>query len=68
MSHLHDPAALREWAFVMQAIPADLAAVEAHPDGEVVLGALWKASFGEPLSEAEIGVIKALTRERGEDA
>jgi hypothetical protein len=68
LAYLDDPTALREWAFVMEAVPADTAAIEAHPDGEVVLGALWNASFGQPLSNAEIEVIKALARERGGDA
>jgi hypothetical protein len=65
VSCLHDSRALREWAFVMEAVPADFEAVEAHPEGEVVLGALWNASFGEPLSEAELEVIRALANGRG---
>jgi hypothetical protein len=68
VSCLHDPTALREWAFVMETVPADFEAVEAHPEGEVVLGALWNASFGEPLSEAEIEVIHTLVGKHGGDA
>lgn len=68
LSHMDDLKALREWAFVIEALPADLEAVEAHPDGEVVLGALWNASFGQPPEEREIEVIEALARERGGEA
>ncbi len=60
----HDAAALREWAFVTEAVPADSEPVEARPDGEVVLGALWNARFGQPLTEAEPEVTKSQARNR----
>jgi hypothetical protein len=57
-----DATALREWAFVMQAVIADFEPVEAHPEGETLLNALWSASFGDPLSDAERELIRALAR------
>jgi hypothetical protein len=49
LAHLQHPQALREWAFVMEAIDADFDA-EDHPAGDTVLKALWDASFGNPIS------------------
>ena len=63
LSSLDDPAILREWAFVMEAVDADFEAVESHPDGEVLLTALRNTSFGEPLDEREITIIRTLARE-----
>ena len=62
LTHLTDAAKLREWAFVMEALPADLG-VESHPAGETVLNALWSASFGERLSEEQVAVLEALGEE-----
>jgi hypothetical protein len=61
LAHLHDPSGLKEWAFVMEALPVDLD-VEGHPEGETVLNALWSASFGEPLGEDQVEVLKELGR------
>jgi hypothetical protein len=60
----HDPAALRAWAFTLQAVDADFEPVEGHPSGEAVLDALWKASFGEPLEAGQVEVITKLAAER----
>jgi hypothetical protein len=57
-----DPTALREWAFVLEAVDADFAAVEAHPDGEALLLALSKASFGDSITEDEREIIRRLAR------
>src|SRR5438067_479167 len=62
LTYLHDAPKLREWAFVMEAMPADFD-VENHPAGEAVLTALWSASFGEPLREDQVAVLKELARE-----
>jgi hypothetical protein len=63
LSHLPDVGQLTEWAFVMEAMPYDLTDAEDHPTGQMLLDALWNASFGNPLSETEIGVISNLTNE-----
>src|SRR5438552_571690 len=45
LAYRHDPRKLREWAFVIEASDVDLD-VEKHPQGEILLNALWSASFG----------------------
>jgi hypothetical protein len=60
--HLGEPRALREWAFVMEALPTDFAA-ENHPSGALVMDALWSASFGDPLSEVQTELLKDVARE-----
>jgi hypothetical protein len=62
LTYLHDATRLQDWAFVMEAMPADVD-VENHPAGETVLNALWSASFGEPLSDDQLAVLKALGEE-----
>jgi hypothetical protein len=62
LAHSQDSRGLKEWAFVMEAMPADFA-TEEHPEGEAVLNALWKASFGEALSESEMELFKKLGTE-----
>jgi hypothetical protein len=64
MAHSHDPAALRAWAFVMEALDADFDAVTAHPAGEHMWDAIWSASFGNPLEEAQLRLIEEIDRER----
>jgi len=61
-TYLDDARTLREWAFIIEAMPAEFE-VDNHPAGEMVLDALWRASFGEPLREDQIAVIKALGEE-----
>src|ERR1700685_648340 len=60
--HLENPQELRRWAFVLQAAPCDFSAVQAVPDGELLLDALWQASFGDPLDAAAVARIKELAR------
>src|SRR5712692_8891459 len=43
LRHVHDAQALREWAFVVEAMDVDLD-VENHPAGDTLLRALWDAS------------------------
>jgi hypothetical protein len=62
VAYLDAPDALREWAFVVEALPLDFEA-ERHPGGESVMDALWSASFGEPLSDAQIELLKNLAGE-----
>jgi hypothetical protein len=52
--------ALREWAlFIYAADDLDLD-VEKHPQGEVVLDALWDASFSNPVDATVIETLKKL--------
>jgi hypothetical protein len=54
LSYLQHPGKLREWAYLMEAGSTILDLdVEDHPAGEPLMQALWKASFGEPISEDE---------------
>jgi hypothetical protein len=62
IAHLKAPRALREWAFVMEALPTEFDA-ERHPSGEAVMDALWSASFGEPLDDAQVELLKNLAGE-----
>jgi hypothetical protein len=57
--------ALREWAFVMEAIDVDLTEVESHPAGDLVLGAIWDASFGNPINAETTQAIDQLARGTG---
>jgi hypothetical protein len=54
LSYLNNPAELRQWAYLLEAGSTFLDLdVEDHPSGEQMLQALWKASFGESISEDE---------------
>jgi hypothetical protein len=45
-----DPGRLRTWAFLVQAGSSFLDLdVDDHPTGEALLGAVWGASFGDPI-------------------
>jgi hypothetical protein len=59
VAHLQAPHTLREWAFVMEALPTEFEA-EQHPSGEAVMDALWSASFGEPLSDVQVELLMNL--------
>src|SRR5262245_9646877 len=49
LAYQRDRAALKEWASILLAgAPILDLALEDHPDGDVLLGALWDASLGEP--------------------
>jgi hypothetical protein len=61
LAYHHDPRRLREWAFVLEASDVDLD-VETHPAGEILLSALWRASFGEPLGEETERLIEQLVK------
>jgi hypothetical protein len=64
VAHLPDAQALREWAFVMEAIYADFNA-EDHPVGDTVLTALWDASFGNPISPEVRATLEQVARTNG---
>jgi hypothetical protein len=59
-TYLPDVHALREWAFLVEAMDVDLGEVECHPEGETLLEALWDASFGEPVSTKALRAIEQL--------
>jgi hypothetical protein len=62
LSHSKDPRSLKQWAFVMEALPTDFQA-EGHPAGEAVLDLLWSTSFGEPIGEEGVRLLKELAKE-----
>src|SRR5207253_11413010 len=59
LAHLQDARGLREWAFVLEASDVELRP-EDHPAGEILLNALWSASFGEPISADVIKTLEQL--------
>ena len=60
---MHDSRRLREWAFVIEALPIDVVDVGLYPVGEAVMAAVWSASFGDPLRADQISLIEALAHE-----
>jgi hypothetical protein len=62
LTHRNDPRALKQWAFVMEALPTDFQAEE-HPAGEAVLDLLWAASFGDPIGEEGVRLLEKLDQE-----
>src|SRR5207248_5806034 len=61
LSYLHNPAGLRQWAYLLEASSAFLDLdVESHPSGDQMLQVLWKASFGESISEEEKKLVEQL--------
>ena len=55
---------LRHWAGVVLAASMliDLSDVESHEEGDALLGALWDASFGEPLGDELTKMVERLSR------
>lgn len=65
LANLHDPAALRTWALVLEAEAlVDWGEAERHPVWETLWDAVWRASFGEPVPEAAIQAARALLERR----
>jgi len=54
-----DPVKLREWAFVMEAADFELEMGD-NPSGDILLNALWSASFGEQLGKDALQAIEQL--------
>lgn len=66
IAYQDNPSALRTWAWILLAgSPFLELALEQHHAGEVLLEALWDASFGQPLSEYAKAVSAQLARETG---
>jgi hypothetical protein len=61
LTHLSNPIALREWAFVVEALDLDLD-VENQPQAETLLNAVWDASFGNPVPADVIRTIEQLAQ------
>ncbi len=61
LTHLNDPQALKQWSFVMEALPTDFQA-ERHPAGEAVMDLLWNASFGQLPDEAGVALLMSLAQ------
>jgi hypothetical protein len=59
-TYRNDPENLKLWAFFVEAADVDID-VGSHPAGETLLGAIWDASFGEPLDAAAVQAIQQLT-------
>ncbi len=58
---LPDPEQLRLWAFMLEAEDfLDWGDGERHPAWETLWDAVWKASFGEPISREAIQTAKEL--------
>ena len=61
--HQSQPEALRRWASVLLSGASFLElALDHHPAGDLLLKALWDASFGEPLVDEVLQVAKQLAR------
>jgi hypothetical protein len=57
----HDPIALQRWAlFLMAASCVDFDRLEAHPEGDLVIGAIWDASFEGRVDGAVLETARRL--------
>jgi hypothetical protein len=57
LAFLHSPAELQEWALVILAGPFGLD-LEVQLVGDILLDALWDASFGQAISEEAIRIVQ----------
>jgi hypothetical protein len=65
LTHIHDAEELRPWALILESGSDFLdLALEVHPAGEVLLDAVWKASFGDPIPDQAIRLAENLVNER----
>ena len=55
---------LRRWAWIILAADFVDLALEEEPDGDILLDALWDASFGEPVSEEAFATVERLVAEQ----
>ena len=64
-SSILDREDLRKWAFFLLAESGviDLEKVESHPDGELLIAALWEASFEDEINREAIETAEKLRRE-----
>jgi hypothetical protein len=68
LTHLPSPPALREWAQVIEMTGCfDLTALDGDPGGETLLQAVWSASFGEPIDEGTLRVLRRIAERRHDD-
>ncbi|MBI5622682.1 MAG: hypothetical protein HY924_02770 [Elusimicrobia bacterium] len=60
-----DRDALREWAAVVLALDRiDMGKLDASPEGELLLEALWDASFGEEVSAKTWSLVRRLAAKK----
>jgi hypothetical protein len=65
LAHVHGVHEVRKWAYLMEAGSSFLDLdVEDHPAGEVLLNALWDASFGQPIPAEAIAAAERLVRRK----
>jgi hypothetical protein len=65
LAHVSEDHDLRKWAYLMEASSPFLDLdVEDHPAGEVLLNALWDASFGQPIPADAIIAAERLVRRK----
>ena len=62
LANRNNPQGLREWAMFIQAADVDLE-VEDHPDGDVVLDAIWDAAFVNPIKPEAMKILEKLAQE-----
>jgi hypothetical protein len=62
LANRNDPQGLREWAMFIQGADVDLE-VEDHPDGDVVLDAIWDAAFLNPIKPEAMKILENLAQE-----
>jgi hypothetical protein len=61
LTYQHDPTTLQRWAlFLIAASCVDFDRLEAHPDGDLVIGAIWDASFEGRVDSAVLETAKRL--------
>lgn len=57
-SHAGAPTTSREWAQVIELCGCfDLAPIEAAPSSDLLLDAVWSASFGDPIDDRALDLI-----------
>lgn len=61
LAHLSSARARQEWAQAIEFCGSfDLAPLAGDPGGDLVLDALWSASFGEPISDEPLAAIREI--------
>ena len=61
LTHLPSSRGLQEWAQAIEMCGCfDLASLEDDPVGELLLDALWSASYGEPIAVDSVEAIRSI--------
>ena len=65
LTHLPPPRGLHEWAQAIEMCGCfDLASIEKDPVGELLLEALWSASYGDPIVVNTVEAIRSIAEGR----